>query len=350
MKLKKISLILAFAIVLPLLFSGTALAEEEDIPTIFINNDAWYKNSLLPLITKGTEQLVPISVFAAFDHISISYKEIYGCYLIEGDDGSFISISNSGRYLTHLGERGDIAVADGKSELYISAVTAASVLGVGLEHAVFYDKDVLRLYHQEKLQSLEILIDYYITSADSYIGSAGIGGAAIRRETFSFFADISDMSGADIKKLLAAASDNGISMTFAVDSDFVSNKKNHSLMLDISAAGHTFAVSIDASGEKDPATQVSECNRLLYTLLKKKTFLLLTTLRKNELKAKGFILLNDSYRLSGISTATSVNFTINDTIYFDRVNDENTAKFKSIISEAKANGRTVTALNMLAGN
>ncbi|MBQ8208586.1 MAG: hypothetical protein IJZ89_07635 [Clostridia bacterium] len=351
MKKRKIAFILAFAIALPLLFSGAIMAEDEDIPTIFINNEAWYKNSLLPLMVRDGEQLVPISVFSAFDHITISYKEAYNCYLIESDDGKFISVSTeNGRYLAHTGERGDITVLTGESELYISARITADILGLGLEEAVFYDKNVLRFHYDKHLESLEILIDYYISASDSFIGSAGIGGSAIRRETFSFFADLSDMKAQDIRTLLDAASEQGISMTFAIPSGFAAGRKNQALLFEIAAAGHTLAISIDNESMDDPLTQAKKCNSEIYSLLKKKTLLVLTSGGKNELRAVGYTILNNSFRISGTSGSASVNFTINDMIFFDKVNEENIAKFNDIISEAKSKGRTVTAINALAGN
>ena len=351
MNTRRISFIIALTLVLPLLFSGPVSAEEENIPTIFVNNEAWYKNSLLPLIAEDGDYLVPISVFSSFDHLEVEYEEVYKCYIIESENGAFVSVSaEKGRYLDQNDECGDIKTYLGKSEPYISVWKIAELLGLGIEHAVFYDKDVLRLYYEEELQPLEILIDYYITAIDSFIGTAGIGGTAIRRKTFSFFTDISKMNSTDIRNLLNATSEQGISMTFAIPCGFASEKKNQSILFEIVASGHTFAVSIDGSSDKSPLEQISECNAELYTLLKKKTLLVISSSAKNELKANGYIVLNDSFRISGLNSASDVNFNINDIIYFDKITSENILKFNNIISEAKANGRTVTAISALAGN
>lgn len=351
MKIRKLAITLALILVLQLLFSNGIYAENEEIPTIFINNEAWYKTSLLPLIIKEGEALVPISVFSEFDNITVSYNRNYECYLIEAEGGNFISISvPTGRYLDSNENRGSITVITEENDIYISAVTASDILGIKTEMAVFYNNDVIRFYDKEDRQPLEILIDYYITSASSYIGSAGIGGMAIRRETFSFFADLAKMKNAEARALLNAAKEQGVSMTFAIPAGFAAGRKNQALLFEISAAGHSLAVSIDESSANTPLEQAKQCNNELYRLLKKRTMLVLTTSGKSNFKDSGYTLLNDSFRINGIMGAQNINFTINDMIFFDKVTNENISKFNDIISRAKENGITVTALNALAGN
>lgn len=351
MKKRFLYLFLAFVMLNSLIFIPGINADEEDIPTIFIGNEAWYKHSILPLVTKDGEPLVPISVFGAFDFISTSYKEEYNCYLIKKNDGKFISISASnGRYLSHDETRGDITVSTDENEIYISAITVTEILDIGFESAVFYDKNIVRFYLDETLQPLEILIDYYVTLADSDVGSAGIGGVAVRREVFSFFSDISDMSAAEINALIAASTEQGISMTFAISEKFISQSKNIPLILNIAATGHTFAIKTSQNSDSSQTEQAIETNEKLYSIAKRKTLLVLSEGNKSELKSMGFIPLNESYRLTNISGASAVNFNINDTIFFDKITTENINKFKEIIAEAKDNGKTVTAINALVGN
>ena len=347
---KRYLFLIAVVALLTLLFLPSINADEEDIPTIFIGNEAWYKHSILPLITKDGEQLVPISVFGSFDCLSTSFREEYNCYLIKKNDGKFVSISaDNGRYLSHDGTRGDIAVSKGENEIYISALTVSEILEIGFEHAMFYDKDIVRLYLDEVLQPLEILIDYYVTPAYNYIGSAGIAGVAVRRDIFSFFSDISNMSSEEINALIDASSEQGISMTFAISENFVSQRKNIPLILNMAAAGHTFAIKIEQNSEISQAEQAASVNEKLYDLVKRKTLLFLSQGNKNELKSMGFIPLNDSYRLSNIGDAATVNFSINDTVFFDKINPDSIARFKEIIAKAKAGGKTVTAINALVG-
>lgn len=348
---KRFLCLLALMALLTLLFLPSINADEEDIPTIFIGNEAWYKHSILPLITKDGEQLVPISVFGSFDCLSTSFREEYNCYLIKKNDGKFVSISaDNGRYLSHDGTRGDIAVSNGENEIYISALTVSEILEIGFEHAVFYDKNIVRFYLDEVLQPLEILIDYYVTLADNYIGSAGISGVAVRRDVFSFFSDISSMSHAEINALIGASSDQGISMTFAISENFVSQRKNIPLILNMAAAGHTFAVKIEQNSEASQTEQIAAVNKKLYALVKRKTLLFLSQGNKNELRSMGFIPLNDSYRLSNIGDAATVNFNINDTVFFDKINTDSITRFKEIIAKAKVGGKTITAINALVGN
>ncbi len=351
MKKRKFCFFLAVLTIFMLLFPVASVAEEEDIPTIFIGNEAWYKSSLLPLITINDEFLVPISVFLSFEHLSLNFSDEYSCYIIERNDGDFISISaENGRFFSGGSNRGSIQIHKGKNELYISAKTVSDILGLEFEHAVFYDKDIVRIYYNENVLPLEILIDYYITSASSFVGSAGVGGVAIRRDIFSFFTDLSEKSTAEINELLDIINDYGISMTFAMSLDFISQKKNSEFITDLASTGHTFAVSIDEKSDIRPIDQAALFNDKLYNLVKKKTLIALSSAEKNELRSKGFILLNDGFRISNLNDNANINFNINSSIFFDRINSENIIKFKNIVTGAKSNGRTVTAINALAGN
>lgn len=347
---QSLAFLLAIILILPIIFFSSVSAIGENIPTIFIDNEAWYKYRLLPLIMYEEEHCVPISVFSGFDFLGVSFNEIYGCYLITSETGEFLSVNTEkGRYLDHRGERGNITVLRGEKEYYISAVKAAEVLGLGIELTVFYDKDVVRLYSKEELQPLEILIDYYVASPDSIIGSASPGGAISRSDIFSAVADISDVKTDVINTLLDLADSINVTMTFAVNAEFVSNNKNLPILLKIAASGHTFAISIDPESDIDPLSQAEKCNDLLYQLFKQKTLLVLGSNDKSRLSEKGYTVLSNMQKISEISSIESLNLKRVRLIFFDSTNMMNQSKFIAIARAVSDAGKKVAALNPLTG-
>ena len=348
---RNIAFLMAFIILFSIISIGSASAIGENIPTIFINNEAWYKYRILPLVMINDEPCVPISVFAGFDFLNVSYDESNSCCLISSDSGEYISINTKNcRYLTHSGERGDIIVSSSERENYISAKTAAKALGIGVELTVFYDKDVIRFYVEEEMQSLEILIDYYIESPDITQGSASSSGGSItRKEIFSAVADISQLPINTIQSLLELAESTSATMTFAIDAEFVANKKNLSLLLNMAASGHSFAISIDPESEKDALTQAEECNKYLTMLLKKKSLLICGTEDDAALSEKGYIIMNSMTNISYISNVDNINFNRTNVVNFDKIDMMNMSKFIAIVRAAEENGKTVSALNQLTG-
>ncbi|MEE0969498.1 MAG: hypothetical protein U0M06_09030 [Clostridia bacterium] len=348
---RTIAFSLALLAVLSLVFVGSAAEIGEDIPTVFINNEAWYKYQLLPLIVRNDAPCVAFSVFASFDFLSVEYDENINCCLISSDDGKFISVNTEkGRYLTSSGERGNITVFAHDREYYLSADIAASALGLKTELAFFYDKDVIRIYSEQNLQSLSILIDHYIASPDiTYGGSSSPGGYANRKDVVSIFADITDLKTAEIKEIMELCESANITMTYAVDADFVKNKKNFSLLADIASEGHTFAISADPSDRVDVLDQIEECNKYLMRLFKKKSLIVYGISSRFDIKEKGYTILSRPTNISEISILKNINFDRVGIIYLDQTDTVNLSKIFFIASEAIRAGKQLSAINQLTG-
>lgn len=353
MKKRSFAFLSTIFIILTLLcpFSANTSAEEQKMPTIFVNNEAWYKSALLPLKFEEEEPLVPISVFTALNNINVSYSTAFDCYLISDAEGRYISIlPKTKRYLSHTGERGSILLLQEDSEPYVSARKVAEILGLGTEVAEFYGSKVFRIYEETHLQKLDILMDYYQSANASTIGTQGEAGEAKKTRRFSFFTDITAMNEEELQLLISVTEEENVTMTFAMPLSFMENRKNQKTILKLASMGHTFAIKTEEYTPVPPLEQATLFNKTYYDLLKKQTLLVLPTSEKKEFKENGFVLLDDSFRLSGTGGASSVNFDVNNTIFFDKISEENIIKFKDIILKARENGRDVTAINSLAGN
>ncbi|MBE6538906.1 MAG: hypothetical protein E7671_05535 [Ruminococcaceae bacterium] len=345
---KGAALLLAFILVIPLVFCGPVSASGNDIPTIFIDNEAWYKYSILPLIRKNGEPCVPVSVFSGLDSFSESYDSVYNCYVISSED-RYISINEeNGRYLTHSGEIGDITTDKTDRELYVSAQKIASVLEIKIETTVFEGTEVIRFCLGDSLQPLSSLIELYRSS--SAIGGIGFeGGEANRRSVFSVITDISSLEYDDIRALLDMCDSTGIKMTFAADSTFMSQNQNLQFLTEIAAKGHSIAISINKKSKESPTTQAEKCNSVLYRIFKQKTLLILGK-TDETLKSKGYKELNNLPTVTKTASTGNINFNKTRLILLDSVEKINLSKLTAITSAAKENGKEVIALNPLTGN
>ncbi len=355
---KKITaLILLSALLLPLSVfkeSGRVSAANslgENIPTIFLNDEAWYKHQLLPLIMRGDEPFVPISVFSGFEELSIQNDKLSGCILITGKDGSYFSVNTeNGRYLTHTGERGSISLFTESREIYISAEKTAEVLGIGLQKAFYYDKNLIRLSSKDDLQSLDIIVDYYVTAPDNLSGSSSSpGGVVSRHETVAVLADLTEISKAVLGDMLYLTESINVTMTFAADLKFLQSTGNLSNIIKIAADGHSFAIKTAESSSADAIKEIEEANRLLTNITKQKTFLVHTTEENRDISLKGYTVLSGFKNISEIDEIGKLNFDKTDKIFFDKTDILNLSKFVAITEAAEKNGKIISAMNPLIG-
>ncbi len=341
---------LAIAIVLPSIFVLPISSIGENIPTIFINDDAWYKYRLLPVINENEEPCIPVTAFTAVPGISVTFDQSYMCYVITTEDERFLSINvETKRYLNQDGERGSISVLGEEEEYYISAKKAADLLGIGIEQAVFYDKDVVRLYSEEELHPLEIIIDYYVAAPDVFIDGASSGGSVNRGKILSCVLDISHLKNNSIASMIQLAESINITMTFALDYKFAEDPKNTARILNLASDGHSFAISIDKSSDVPALEQAKRCNAVFTRLIKQKTLLILFEGDSAELSQNGYNILNTSAKISQINNVEDFNFKRNRAIILDSIDIMNQTKLIAIVRTAEADGRKTSALNPLCG-
>ncbi len=351
---RKTALFLALLILFPFLFSGRAgsVSIEENIPTIFIDNDAWYKYQISPLKKVGDELCIPISVFAAFDFLTVTEDKAAGCFLISSRDGKFLSVSiQSSRYLTHEGKPGDITVTKDDREYYISAEKSAEALGIKTEKAFFYDKDIIRLYAEEELTSLEVLIDFYVVYPNMLQGGPGFGtGTGKHRDTVSAIADISDLGNEEFESLTNLINELGITVTYGVDKAFVKNKKNIPFIIKAAAEGHAFVISVkNTKFDTDIVRDIKECDLLLSRIIHKKTMAVIGTTERTDIIDSGYTVLANTERISNITGIDNLDFKKTNLIEFDIVNQLNLSKIMAIVFKAKLGGIDFYAIDHLCG-
>ncbi|MBR4295888.1 MAG: hypothetical protein IKT56_03510 [Clostridia bacterium] len=359
-KIKKVSsLFLALTMLMSLLFtlgSTSAVATETDtknVPTIFLNNDAWYKYYLSPPVVENGEVCIPISVYSGFDFLSVRFDEIYSCYIITDNDGNFLSINTQNcRYLTQSGETGDITAFQKDREFYVSAEkSSANIWGVECELAVFYSQNVVRLSSSNDLVSLNTLVKEHMSINDSLWGSPNIDNLlADKKDTVSFIIDATNLNYETTEVLFEELKKLGIAVTFAVNESFLNDERYLPYALKMAALGHTFAVKIDKKSSIDPLTQAEETNALILRLFKQKTLLVISDTDSESLSNNGYIVINNITKLDEIVYLSLINFKKDKTFYLDSFDDDSISKFKDLVKSTKYDNTTVVALNSLVGN
>ena len=63
----------AVTVVLTLLVTSAYAAGEKELPTIIVNDEKWYKDTVSPLIVRDGKNYVPAEVFTMLDYISLTY-------------------------------------------------------------------------------------------------------------------------------------------------------------------------------------------------------------------------------------------------------------------------------------
>lgn len=266
------------AVILLSLLLFTALtaapAAEETIPTIYLDDEVWYKYSLLPLIVKGDDYCVPVSVFDGYASINYGYNKEYETHLFEDDGGMFLSVKNDGSSYSSTGIKKNIAFFEENGQFYISASAVAEVFGLLTESGNYYGTDVIRISREPSELSLKNLVDFskkIISVPSSEPGNDGDDDSGQQKDYKGSFAVIADFTVTDFDTtfaLLSAIEETETPVTAEVNRDFLKNPSSRQVLARLAAAGCGFAIK--AADGKDEA---DFCSDLLYEYFGERTLL-----------------------------------------------------------------------------
>ena len=243
-------------------------AEEYSVPTLYIDNRAWYMYSLFPLTEQNGTYLVPASLFGAVDGVEISTDEARSCLLFQYGE-NFISVNTKTQNaLLHTGRVEKIAVSQINDEYFVDSKICAQALGFAVEVAEFEQKTVLRIKTQEDLLDLKTLVERNrVLSESTYSdGSDAFDSKAIRREkNLVFCADFTKMSAEEQAAFADYLAENKLCASIIVKKDNLTSPELTDNLVRANAAGCSFIIQAKNTAE------VSECNALLRTILRNGT-------------------------------------------------------------------------------
>ena len=119
---------------------GEPEAEEEEdeagsqLPTLFRNDEAWYKDSMEPLLVRSGEPYVPADFFGMFASVSYSLPKEDNLLLSNSVTGGYVSILTDDGSSAVNGEIGDtVGVFRDGNVWYVEAGPVSEALGLGME-------------------------------------------------------------------------------------------------------------------------------------------------------------------------------------------------------------------------
>lgn len=156
----------AVTVVLTLLVASAYAAGEKELPTIIVNDEKWYKDTVSPLIVRDGKNYVPAEVFTMLDYISLTYPNDGNLFLMNTVTRNYISVLFMERAAALNGEIiENIDVFRDAGVFYLDAEETAQALGISYE---YYEKGAgkvgIRFYDENMIFSLTELLRSYTES------------------------------------------------------------------------------------------------------------------------------------------------------------------------------------------
>ena len=127
--------ILILALVPASVFADVSYTDGGKVPTLFYNDDAWYKDSSSPLVERGGEYFVPAEIFKMFDSISVTTPTSDNLLIHNTETGEYISMLFSSQSAAVNGEiiRG-VGLFRDSGAYYVNAETVGNAVGIKREY------------------------------------------------------------------------------------------------------------------------------------------------------------------------------------------------------------------------
>ncbi|MBQ9121504.1 MAG: polysaccharide deacetylase family protein [Clostridia bacterium] len=282
---------LLFALLLVVLsvpFSSNRVeAASSIVPTLYCNDEVWYKDSNLPLVRYYSSYLVPVSIFEMFDGFEVVVDRREGEFMVTNwYNDSYITFNYKDSYaLTDKGEEFYfVSHRMYSSEYYVSAETVCEYFGLNCEiYTSPYDGSLcLRISDDSATQTLEQLLLYYNPAAlgvDTGHTGANIEPYAKGKKVYFTFEGISD-SYTD--RILNTLRRYGVKATFFLSEEDIAN--DPATVIRIYSEGHSIGIYVKTKTEgtvldfDDMMGQLGRANQRLSQLLKIRTRLVRTDL------------------------------------------------------------------------
>lgn len=136
---------------------------ESGIPTLFHNDEAWYKDSMAPLLVKDGRYHIPADLLGMFEDIDVSYSQGSDNVLVTHADGIYVSILFTDKTAVVQGElQENVGVFRENGYTYVEAEWIADIFDLTCTYAQSEDgKTVLRLSDDSAARTLEELVSLY---------------------------------------------------------------------------------------------------------------------------------------------------------------------------------------------
>ncbi len=185
------------------LFLSVGTVSAYNIPSLFHNDEAWYKDSFAPLIKRAGKFFVPAELFGMFDYIEVTSPTDDNLLIYNSDTGAYVSVLFMERRAAVNGNIvTEIDIFRDEGTYYVDTEFICSVVGVNYEtYTADNGEESLRLYDGDKIFSMETLAESFMSEENDFAGdSPNQNGREEKRLFFLCMAD--DDNGYSAKKKL----------------------------------------------------------------------------------------------------------------------------------------------------
>lgn len=239
-------------------------AVEVKIPSLFCNDEEWYKDTVSPLILRDGKYYIPADLFSMFDYISVTVPDDNNLLIHNTDSGEYISILFDEQSAAVNGEIvDDVGIFRYDGVYYSDAGLVCEAVGLGREYYTSENGDVsLRITDDNKIFTLEELIGGYLPDEDE------------------LYAD-EDREEDVVKRIyLLCSSPDGKQLTFPARDNLDFYGLEYTLFLDSSSSADTILASL-ADGEygleADSVESLDKLNEKIFTYSRRSSRLTLST-------------------------------------------------------------------------
>lgn len=150
-----------FAALLAVTFASSSAAS---VPSLFHNDEAWYRDSAAPLVCRDDTYYVPADLFEQLSGVRVSEPSDEALLIYDTESGGYISIlvdkrraAVNGRLIENVG------VFREDNVVYVDVMQVSEIVGVAVETIVHEDGGIsLRLTDGNELLTTELLVASYL--------------------------------------------------------------------------------------------------------------------------------------------------------------------------------------------
>lgn len=151
-------------ILLLLVWSLTiGIGAESGIPTLFHNDEAWYKDSIAPILVKDGRYHIPADLLSMFGELEVSYSQGGDNVLVTHTNGTYVSILFTDKTAVVNGElQENVGVFRESGYTYVDSEWIADIFALTCSYAQNMDgKTILRLTDDSVIRTWEELFAMY---------------------------------------------------------------------------------------------------------------------------------------------------------------------------------------------
>lgn len=305
MKRKQIALIAAALVIsIGLGFVFSVHVSAASTPSLFHNDERWYRDTSAGLEIIGGLYYVPVDVFGMFRHLELTMDSRRGEFMVYNrNTGAYISVLYSEKIASINGE--DEAYLNlyklHGGYYYVPAEYFCTVLSLGYEVRRGSGSAVdasFRILDGSETKTFDELLEGYApdTSGDTSdtlppVTDTGTSGTDFTARTN--YITFNTISSASLESILQTLEAYRVMATFFVTAEELRSMPEAAVAL--SAGGHTVALRCDAAENvQDFLNKMDEANDILYGITKKRTRIVQVTAGENGWTDEDLAMIRDS--------------------------------------------------------